>query len=115
MRISDWSSDVCSSDLPLMLEAAAQGIGVAFMHGQHFDDAHDPRLVRLFDFDVDIPYSYWFVCRPRSLRPPAVKLFPDLLLSARICRAVRIEWWETGQLARHELSTSSSIGKTPCR
>src|SRR3546814_3936180 len=38
---------------PLMLEAAAQGIGVAFMHGHHFDDAQDPRLVRLFDFDVD--------------------------------------------------------------
>lgn len=69
---------------PLMLEAAAQGIGVAFMHGHHFDDAHDPRLVRLFDFDVDSPYSYWFVCRPRALRQPAVKLFHDWLLAARI-------------------------------
>ena len=71
---------------PLMLEAAAQGIGVAFMHGHHFDDAHDPRLVRLFDFDVDSPYSYWFVCRPRALRQPAVKLFHDWLLAARIMR-----------------------------
>src|SRR3546814_9319147 len=62
---------------PLMLEAAAQGIGVAFMHGHHFDDAQDPRLVRLFDFDVDSPYSYWFVCRPRALRQPSVKLFQD--------------------------------------
>ncbi|USI78666.1 MULTISPECIES: LysR substrate-binding domain-containing protein [unclassified Sphingopyxis] len=69
---------------PLMLEAAAQGIGVAFMHGHHFDDAHDPRLVRLFDFDVDSPYSYWFVCRPRALRQPAVKLFHDWLLAAKI-------------------------------
>lgn len=69
---------------PLMLEAAAQGIGVAFMHGHHFDDARDPRLVRLFDFDVDSPYSYWFVCRPRALRQPAVKLFHDWLLGARI-------------------------------
>jgi len=68
----------------LMLEAAAQGIGVAFMHGHHFDDAHDPRLVRLFDFDVDSPYSYWFVCRPRALRQPAVKLFHDWLLAAKI-------------------------------
>lgn len=67
---------------PLMLEAAAQGVGVAFMLGQHFDEAHDPRLVRLFDFDVDSPYSYWFVCRPRALRQPAVKLFHDWLLSA---------------------------------
>jgi LysR family glycine cleavage system transcriptional activator len=69
---------------PLMLEAAAQGIGVAFMHGHHFDDAHDPRLVRLFDFDIDSPYSYWFVCRPRALRQPAVKLFHDWLLAAKI-------------------------------
>mgnify|MGYP000927954056 FL=1 len=69
---------------PLMLEAAAQGIGVAFMHGHHFDDAQDPRLVRLFDFDVDSPYSYWFVCRPRALRQPAVKLFHDWLLEAKI-------------------------------
>ncbi|NIJ37096.1 LysR family glycine cleavage system transcriptional activator [Sphingopyxis panaciterrae] len=69
---------------PLMLEAAAQGIGVAFMHGHHFDDAQDPRLIRLFDFDVDSPYSYWFVCRPRALRQPAVKLFHDWLLAAKI-------------------------------
>src|SRR3546814_340252 len=69
---------------PLMLEAAAQGIGVAFMHGHHFDNAQDPRLARLFDFDVDSPYSYWFVCRPRALRQPAVKLFHDWLLAAKI-------------------------------
>lgn len=69
---------------PLMLEAAAQGVGVAFMLGQHFDDAHDPRLTRLFNYDVDSPYSYWFVCRPRALRQPAVKLFHDWLLAADI-------------------------------
>lgn len=69
---------------PLMLEAAAQGVGVAFMMGQHYDDAHDDRLTRLFDYDVDSPYSYWFVCRPRALRQPAVKLFHDWLLAANI-------------------------------
>ena len=68
----------------LMLEAAAQGVGVAFMHGHHFNDAHDPRLIRLFDFDVDSPYSYWFLCRPRALKRPAVKLFHDWLVSAHI-------------------------------
>ena len=26
---------------PLMLEAAAQGVGIAFMHGHHYTDAHD--------------------------------------------------------------------------
>lgn len=68
----------------LMLEAAAQGVGIAFMHGHHFDDAHDDRLVRLFDFDVDSPYSYWFVCRPRALKRPAVKLFHDWLVDAGV-------------------------------
>lgn len=68
----------------LMLEAAAQGVGIAFMHGHHFEDAHDDRLVRLFDFDVDSPYSYWFVCRPRALGRPAVKLFHDWLVEAGV-------------------------------
>ena len=61
----------------LMLEAAAQGLGVAFMHESHFDDARDPRLTRLFDIDVESPYSYWFVCRPRALMQRPVRLFHD--------------------------------------
>ncbi|WP_174285632.1 LysR substrate-binding domain-containing protein [Sphingomonas bacterium] len=67
---------------PLMLEAAAQGLGVAFMHESHFADAADPRLVRLFDIDVESPYSYWFVCRPRALRQKPVRLFHDWLIGA---------------------------------
>ena len=67
---------------PLMLEAAAQGLGVAFMHESHFADAADPRLVRLFDIVVESPYSYWFVCRPRALRLKPVRLFHDWLIGA---------------------------------
>ena len=67
---------------PLMLEAAAQGLGVAFMHESHFADAADPRLVRLFDIVVESPYSYWFVCRPRALRQKPVRLFHDWLIAA---------------------------------
>ena len=67
---------------PLMLEAAAQGLGVAFMHESHFADAADPRLVRLFDIAVESPYSYWFVCRPRALRTKPVRLFHDWLIAA---------------------------------
>ncbi|CAN5342635.1 transcriptional regulator GcvA [soil metagenome] len=65
---------------PLMLEAAAQGLGVAFMHGSHFEDANDPRLVKLFELEVESPYSYWFVCRPRALTQRPVKLFHDWLI-----------------------------------
>jgi LysR family glycine cleavage system transcriptional activator len=63
-----------------MLEAAAQGLGVAFMHASHFDEAHDPRLVKLFDIEVASPYSYWFVCRPRAMQQKPVKLFHDWLV-----------------------------------
>jgi len=64
----------------LMLEAAAQGLGVAFMHASHFDEAHDPRLVRLFDIEVASPYSYWFVCRPRAMQQRPVRMFHDWLV-----------------------------------
>ena len=67
---------------PLMLEAAAQGLGIAFMHESHFVDAHDPRLVRLFDVEVESPYSYWFACRPRALQTKPVKWFHDWLIAA---------------------------------
>lgn len=65
---------------PLMLEAAAQGLGVAFMHESHFVDAADPRLVQLFGIEVTSPYSYWFVCRPRALTQRPVRLFHDWLI-----------------------------------
>ncbi len=68
----------------LMLEAAAQGLGIAFMHASHFEDARDDRLVRLFDIEVESPYSYWFVCRPRALESRPVRLFHDWLVKAGI-------------------------------
>ena len=67
---------------PLILEAAAQGLGVAFMHESHFVDARDERLARLFEIDVESPYSYWFVCRPRALQQKPVKWFHDWLVGA---------------------------------
>ena len=66
----------------LMLESAALGLGVAFMHGSHLSGAHDERLVRLFDVVVESPYSYWFVCRPRALEARPVRLFHDWLVDA---------------------------------
>ncbi len=66
----------------LILEAAAQGLGIAIMHDDHFKRAGDKRLARLFDIDVASPYSYWFVCRPRALDQRPVRLFHDWLVSA---------------------------------
>ena len=65
----------------LMLEAAAQGLGVAFMLESHIADAHDDRLVTLFDCNVDSPYSYWFACRRSSLSRRPVRIFHDWLFA----------------------------------
>lgn len=66
----------------LMLEAAAQGLGIAFLHQNLLSDYGDERLVRMFaDIEVRSPYSYWFACRPRALDLQPVRLFRDWLVS----------------------------------
>lgn len=69
---------------PLMLEAAAQGLGVAVMHASHFNEARDSRLKRLLPIHVESPYRYFFVCRPRALQSRSVKIFHDWLIAADI-------------------------------
>ena len=67
----------------LILEAAAQGLGVAMMHDDHLKRNNDPRLAKLFDgLQVASPYSYWFVCRPVDLEQRPVRLFHDWLVQA---------------------------------
>ena len=66
----------------LILEAAAQGLGIAIMHDDHYKRSHDPRVARLYDIEVDSPYSYWFVCRPRALQSRPVRLFHDWMIKA---------------------------------
>ena len=64
----------------LILDAAAQGLGVAFLFDMHFEGAHDPRLVKLFDVSVDSPYAYWFACRRSALNRAPVRIFHDWLI-----------------------------------
>jgi LysR family glycine cleavage system transcriptional activator len=63
----------------LILDAAAQGLGVAFMLESHLKGSHDDRLVQLFDIKVESPYSYWFACRRSALKRRPVKIFHDWL------------------------------------
>lgn len=63
----------------LMLDAAGQGLGIAFMLEGHLMGAHDPRLTQLFDYEVESPYNYWFACRRSALSNRAVKIFHDWL------------------------------------
>ena len=69
---------------PLMLEAAARGVGVAFMLNSHLDGARDTRLHRLFDTNIDSPVGYWFACRPRALTQRPVRAFYDWLVQAEL-------------------------------
>ena len=66
----------------LMLEAAAQGLGIAIMHDDHMKRAADNRLAQLFDLEVESPYSYWFICKPQALESRPVRLFHDWLVRA---------------------------------
>ncbi len=66
----------------LMLEAAAQGLGIAIMHDDHMRRAADNRVTDLYGLEVESPYSYWFVCKPTALEQRPVRLFHDWLIGA---------------------------------
>ncbi len=68
----------------LILDAAAQGLGVAFMFEMHLEGAHDPRLAKLFGLEVESPYSYWFACRRAALGRRPVRVFHDWLIGERV-------------------------------
>ncbi|MET1755231.1 LysR substrate-binding domain-containing protein [Novosphingobium sp. RD2P27] len=68
----------------LVLEAAAQGLGIAIMHDDHFRRAGDDRLAVLYDIDVESPYRYWFICRHKDLEARPVKIFREWLLQANV-------------------------------
>lgn len=64
----------------LILDAAAQGLGVAFMFEMHLDGAHDSRLVPLFEVAAESAYAYWFACRRSALARRPVRIFHDWLI-----------------------------------
>lgn len=64
----------------LILDAAAEGLGIAFMFETHLEHAHNPRLVRLFDVAAPSPYAYWFACRRAALGRRPLRIFHDWLL-----------------------------------
>lgn len=68
----------------LILEAAANGLGIAIMHDDHFHRSHDRRLAKLFEVEVESPYSYWFICRPSALDVRSVRIFHDWLVQAAL-------------------------------
>lgn len=63
----------------LILDAAAEGLGVAFMLDSHLTHSADGRIAQVFGETVESPYSYWFACEPSALERPAVRAFHDWL------------------------------------
>jgi LysR family glycine cleavage system transcriptional activator len=63
----------------LILDAAASGMGVAFMLDSHLACSADGRLVQLFDHTAESPYVYWFACLPAALERRPVRIFHDWL------------------------------------
>lgn len=71
----------------LILDAAAQDLGIAFMFAMHLEGAHDPRLAALFDVAVESPYSYFFACRRAALGRRPVRIFHDWLADQVVAAA----------------------------
>ena len=63
----------------LILDAAAEGLGIAFMLDSHLSCSNDDRLVQIFEQTVESPYAYWFACSPGALSRRAVRAFHDWL------------------------------------
>jgi len=57
---------------------------VAIMHDDHYRRSGDSRLARLYDFEIESPYSYWFVCRPRALQSRPVRMFHDWMIKTEL-------------------------------
>jgi LysR family glycine cleavage system transcriptional activator len=63
----------------LILDAAAEGLGIAFMFESHLASSTDPRLVRMSERDAPSQYAYWFACTPAALSRRPVRIFHDWL------------------------------------
>ncbi len=64
----------------LILDAAAQGLGIAFMFEMHLEGAQDRRLVPLFGVSAPSAFAYWFACRRSALARRPVRIFHDWLV-----------------------------------
>ena len=86
----EWSKAIGSPDLEpaeithfdagqLILDAAAGGLGIAFMLESHLQCSTDERLVQFFGETAESPYAYWFACSPSALERRSVRVFHDWL------------------------------------
>src|SRR3546814_2482342 len=93
MRISDWSSDVCSSDLvgqaglrfenySMMIEAASLGLGVAVLPTLYIaKELASKRLISPFGSPIQSGRTYWLTFPAESESNAKVKEFANWLLN----------------------------------
>ena len=63
----------------LILDAAAGGLGIAFMLDSHLEASRDSRLVQFFGKTAESPYAYWVACNPQSLERKPIRIFHNWL------------------------------------
>jgi LysR family glycine cleavage system transcriptional activator len=77
---SEPKRDVLYQDSSNLLQAAIDGQGIGLVRRSlAMHEMVAGRLVRLFDIDGPSPWTYYFVCPPRSLAMARVKAFRDWL------------------------------------
>src|SRR3546814_3105985 len=111
MRISDWSSDVCSSDLMLIENIRAQRADIERLteaSHQAGDQTIAERLAeQIVDIDEVLPRLINLIAIPGTTDP----LLPDSKNPGRAERGMRIVYLETVKMlddAKHDLANSRS-------
>src|SRR3546814_3130767 len=69
MRISDWSSDVCSSDLALARKTGDATLLVAAARGAESFQAGDIMIAEARRMDPELPFVWWDMQR---IKPPRI-------------------------------------------
>ncbi|MDV7339764.1 transcriptional regulator GcvA [Terasakiella sp. A23] len=76
----------------LIIDACVDGQGVALARtGLAAHNLLNGRLVRPFDIDLSVPYSYWIVCPKQSANLPKIKTFKDWVMKEARAEKARLD------------------------
>ena len=83
IMVDEPSEGPLFSDSAIMLDAAANGQGIALARSALVDfDLRIGRLIRLFNVGVTSPCAYHAICAPRAAEQPEIRNFLDWLADA---------------------------------
>src|SRR3546814_19778410 len=115
MRISDWSSDVCSADLGL-IEGAAEGAGIGARFLGHIERCRV--LLHLVDATGDDPVTAWKIVQNELAasgagleeKPQLLALNKGDLIDAELMADIAAHRREAGAEALYSLSRAQGAG-----